>query len=1235
MELIVVIVLGVFAMGVIAFFMALSHGGKIGALSKRIEHLESEVARLSQTPRREHMPRRRTNASVKTAANKPDSELRETTARDMPVGIPLTQPVTSVIEKPPIPAVSLQQEPPQPITAAPEKETTKTAESPTTIDSAETSAPLVRDSAVSTPPKPSMEEEKKKTEEQQSSATGEKTDWEERIGKRWLTWGGVLLLVAATGFLIKYAYDQGWIGPWTQIAIGIAVGFSLCVLGDWQIRVRHMRPLGQGVMALGLTLVYLTCFGAYAYFKLEEVSQLTTLGLLAVTSAAGILLSNRHRSMPICILAAIGGYLAPILVSTGQPPPVNGLFTYTVLVNLGVIVVSMLRAWPALPLLAFGGTIVHFGGWYAKFYQPGQSAGVGMWAAIFHFVFLILPSLPLLRGHRQTPWQWLLPVANAVLGVYVTWTHLRVEHPLALMLILAGMAAAHITIGVKTRGMVNESTIVRSLYSILGLAILTLAPLAWFGMQANLACWLLFGLMLTELGCRFGFRPYRGFGYVNLLLGAAWCVIKLWTDINGDPNLAQFVTLGLGEVDKQYIARSGSIEQFLVSLFSLHFFWTRLLVPMAWGGCALILHRWRVIDSKHFYWQKIIAGVGAVLLTLIFISNDATPWICLTSAVDDPRFALGYSLAPLWCLGMAAVALGGIRWRSTDVSWLSLAFLIPAAVLVSPLYFHATLPEGGYFFNAAYAAKMFFALCCMAAAWSIGNARKTLWIGIAGYLVILTQHSELYSWGGKNQYWLWSLTWNAGALVYLAIGWKGKNRNLAACFWPPLATAAVFAGMAMLDNIQTSIPFSSFANARYLAALLIAVSLFVQALVADRNRLWIAIAAGWIVLSVNHTELYGWFRQQADFGQPSGTYRLYWAAALLHNAGALVYAALFWRFRQKALRIGALPAAALAAAYLVGGFYMRRQLDVLPMPFVNMFFANELLLALAVFITALGSRELRVWLGMLGGYLLLVATHLEIGYWQGPWLEFAGRLSRTAWYTALWSVGALVYLSAAIRYRRKRIYFAALRVLSVALFCAGWQYTQHHREAYTLFLNARFLTSFLALATLFVICRISKFYERGKQESGFINLPGMYRRYMYILAALAGFMLLSFECYSWCFQAWGGGQTGRRVANMSLSIAWGVYSIFLLITGFASRIRGWRLSGLILFGITCLKLVAVDLARLEQLHRILSFMAVGLLLMAASYLYHKLEKRLKEKEPEDGDKPAAMHSTPAGQNENR
>jgi len=49
------------------------------------------------------------------------------------------------------------------------------------------------------------------------------------------------------------------------------------------------------------------------------------------------------------------------------------------------------------------------------------------------------------------------------------------------------------------------------------------------------------------------------------------------------------------------------------------------------------------------------------------------------------------------------------------------------------------------------------------------------------------------------------------------------------------------------------------------------------------------------------------------------------------------------------------------------------------------------------------------------------------------------------------------------------------------------------------------------------------------------------------------------------------------------------------------------------------KLVAVDLAGVEQVYRILSFVGAGLLLIGASYLYHRLEQGLtaEAEAPED------------------
>ena len=71
--------------------------------------------------------------------------------------------------------------------------------------------------------------------------------------------------------------------------------------------------------------------------------------------------------------------------------------------------------------------------------------------------------------------------------------------------------------------------------------------------------------------------------------------------------------------------------------------------------------------------------------------------------------------------------------------------------------------------------------------------------------------------------------------------------------------------------------------------------------------------------------------------------------------------------------------------------------------------------------------------------------------------------------------------------------------------------------------------------------------------------------------------------------------------------------IWYQLFGFAKQVRVARLSALALFGATALKLVFVDLAGVEEVFRIISFVVLGLLIIAASYLYHRAEKQLVSK----------------------
>ena len=65
-------------------------------------------------------------------------------------------------------------------------------------------------------------------------------------------------------------------------------------------------------------------------------------------------------------------------------------------------------------------------------------------------------------------------------------------------------------------------------------------------------------------------------------------------------------------------------------------------------------------------------------------------------------------------------------------------------------------------------------------------------------------------------------------------------------------------------------------------------------------------------------------------------------------------------------------------------------------------------------------------------------------------------------------------------------------------------------------------------------------------------------------------------------------------------------AVALLAIGFARRIAPLRYLAIALFGVTIIKVFVVDLANLETVYRIVSFIVLGVLLLAASFLYQQL-----------------------------
>jgi uncharacterized membrane protein len=85
-----------------------------------------------------------------------------------------------------------------------------------------------------------------------------------------------------------------------------------------------------------------------------------------------------------------------------------------------------------------------------------------------------------------------------------------------------------------------------------------------------------------------------------------------------------------------------------------------------------------------------------------------------------------------------------------------------------------------------------------------------------------------------------------------------------------------------------------------------------------------------------------------------------------------------------------------------------------------------------------------------------------------------------------------------------------------------------------------------------------------------------------------------------------------NLRQMALSLVWIAYSILLISFGIWRRMLSLRLVAIVLIGIAILKIFFYDLSFLETAYRIVSFIGLGLILLAISFLYQRFKLVISE-----------------------
>jgi uncharacterized membrane protein len=216
------------------------------------------------------------------------------------------------------------------------------------------------------------------------------------IGQKWVGWIAVLLIFAAASFFLKYAFENHWIGELGRVTIGVAVGLSM-VWGGHERHRKGWRYLSQVLTGGGIAILYLSVYGAFGYYHLLDAQ--AAFIALAILVAEAHLLALSYNSRSVAVMALVGGFLVPILLSTGRDQYAV-LFTYMGILDLGVLAVVMVRRWAWIGSLAYLCTQGLFWLWYGDHYHPEKRAAVVAFQAAILLLFLLADLAPHLR--RET-----------------------------------------------------------------------------------------------------------------------------------------------------------------------------------------------------------------------------------------------------------------------------------------------------------------------------------------------------------------------------------------------------------------------------------------------------------------------------------------------------------------------------------------------------------------------------------------------------------------------------------------------------------------------------------------------------------------------------------------------------------------------------------------------------------------------------------------------------------------
>ena len=343
---------------------------------------------------------------------------------------------------------------------------------------------------------------------------------------------GAAILFVGLAFLARYAMLHTNVPMEFRLSgIGLT-GLALLGLG-WRWR-RRADAYGLILQGAGVAVMYLTLFTAARFYEL--IPAVAAFGGMAVLVTASCLLAYRQHSQSLAVLAIAGGFLTPVLTSTGSGNHV-ALFAYLAILNAGVFGLAWLRSWRTLNWLGFTFTTAIGGFWGARSYHEGLFASTEPFLVLFFLAYVLIGVLFTRRDAKG--WQGAVD-GSLLFGVPIAFFALQagavqhIEYGLAFSALFAALIYVALLVWLQRQG-AARALIGQSFFTLAVVFASLVLPFALDDQQWTAAAWAIEGAGLAWIGARQGQLLSRLLGMA--LQGIAALLLIVWWNDHGDTSL--------------------------------------------------------------------------------------------------------------------------------------------------------------------------------------------------------------------------------------------------------------------------------------------------------------------------------------------------------------------------------------------------------------------------------------------------------------------------------------------------------------------------------------------------------------------------------------------------------------------------------------------------------------------------------------------------------------------------